>query len=67
MQANVEYWFRLLYDCLRGTCYDSIGMTEFSAFLAHLWLWITIIGYVLSVLGLFAIVYVTSARTTRIA
>lgn len=58
-QANVEYWFRLLYDCLHGTCYGSVNYAWFSAFLAHLWIWITVIGYVLSVLGLFVIVYVT--------
>lgn len=56
-QANVEYWFRLLYDCLRGSCYGSMG--DFSAFLAHLWVWITIIGYILSVIALFVIIYCT--------
>lgn len=58
-QANVEYFFRLLYNCLHGACYGSLDITEFSAWLAHLWLWIIIIGYALSVIGLFVIVYTT--------
>ena len=58
-QANTEYWFRLLYDCLRGACYGSVGFTAFAAWLAHLWLWITAIGYILAVIGLLVIVYCT--------
>lgn len=58
-QLNVEYFFRLLYECIGGVCYSSIGIDGFSAFLAHVWLWIIIIGYVLSVIGLFVIVYAT--------
>lgn len=55
IQVNVEYWFRLLYDCLRGACYGSPG----AAWLAHLWLWIVVLGYALSVIALFVIVYST--------
>ena len=60
-QLNVEYWFRLLYNCLHGACYGgtSVGTAEFSAWLAHLWLWITVIGYALSVIALFVIIYST--------
>ncbi|MFA6278546.1 MAG: hypothetical protein WCS97_00465 [Candidatus Paceibacterota bacterium] len=58
-QLNVEFWYRLLYDCLRGTCYGSPGLTGLSAWLAHLWIWIVIIGYALAVIGLFIIVYCT--------
>ena len=58
-QANVEYWFRLIYECLHGACYGSVGVAGFSAWLAHLWLWITVIGYFLAVVGLFVIVYCT--------
>lgn len=54
-QSNVEYWFRLIYECLRGVCYGSID--SLSAFLAHIWLWIIGIGYALSVIGLFVIMY----------
>lgn len=54
-QANVEYFFRLLYECLYGACYGS--MAGFSSFLAHLWLWVIIVGYALSVIGLFVIIY----------
>jgi hypothetical protein len=58
-QANVEYWFRLLYNCFHGACYGSVDMSEFSAFVAHLWLWVIFIGYALSAVGLFVIVYCT--------
>lgn len=58
-QINVEYWFRLLYECFHGACYGSVGFAWFSALLVHLWLWIIVIGYALSVIGLFVIIYVT--------
>lgn len=57
-QLNVEYWFRLLYDCLRGACY-GVSETGFSAWLVRLWIWIIGIGYSLSILALFVIVYTT--------
>lgn len=58
-QVNVEYWFRLLYECFHGTCYGSVDLSQFLAWLAHLWLWIIIIGYVLAVLALISIIYST--------
>jgi hypothetical protein len=59
-QLNTEYWFRLLYNCLHGACYGSpAGTAELSAWLAHLWVWITFIGYLFSIVGLFVIIYVT--------
>lgn len=59
LQTNVEHWFRLLYECIYGACYGSAGMSELSAWLAHLWLWIIAIGYFLALLGLFVIIYTT--------
>ncbi|OGG78277.1 hypothetical protein A3A36_02915 [Candidatus Kaiserbacteria bacterium RIFCSPLOWO2_01_FULL_52_12b] len=56
-QANVEYWFRLFYECLHGTCYGSTA--GLAAWLAHLWLWIIFIGYILAIIALFIIVYLT--------
>jgi len=56
-QANVEYFFRLIYECFHGACYGS--MAGIAAFFSHLWLWIIGIGYALSVIGLFIIVYCT--------
>ncbi|MDP1690218.1 MAG: hypothetical protein Q8L52_03390 [bacterium] len=56
-QANVEYFFRLIYDCLNGACYFS-GAGLYS-FFSHLWLKIVVTGYVLSVIGLFVIIYCT--------
>ncbi len=58
-QLNIEYAFRLLYECIHGSCYGSIDTTTFSAWLAHLWLWIIVIGYLLSAIGLVVIVYAT--------
>lgn len=56
-QTNVEYWFRLLYDCIHGACYGSAGFADITAKLSHLWLWIIIIGYILSAIALAIIVY----------
>jgi len=56
-QLNVEYFFRLLYDCLHGACYGSANFSGFDAFIAGLWIWITVIGYLLSFLGLVLIIY----------
>ena len=50
-QLNVEYFFRLLYNCIRGACYDSVGATQFSAWVAYLWTKIVVIGYILSIIG----------------
>ncbi len=57
-QANVEYWFRLLYDLIYGA-HASLNYDAFTSFVAHLWIWIIIIGYALAVIGLFVIVYCT--------
>lgn len=56
-QLNVEYWFRLLYECIYYTCHASVDTSQFSAWLAHLWLWIVIVGYVLALIALIVIVY----------
>ena len=58
-QANVEYFFRLIYECLRGACYGGVKSDELAALLAHLWLWVIVIGYIISAIGLFVIVYAT--------
>lgn len=58
-QANVEYWFRLLYECFHGSCYGTVDASQFSAWLAHVWLWIIIIGYLSAVVALIVIVYST--------
>jgi len=58
-QLNVEYWFRILYECFHGGCYGSKDFSGISAFLANLWLWIILIGYILAIIGLFVIIYCT--------
>jgi hypothetical protein len=55
-QANVEYFFRLLYDLIFGV-HAALGYDSFSALLAQLWLWIIVVGYGLSVAGLLVIAY----------
>lgn len=57
-QVNVEYFFRLLYNLLYGAHATALNYASSQAFTAYLWLWIIGIGYALSVLGLFVIVYV---------
>ena len=53
---NLEYWFRLIYECVTGGCY---GTGNWAALLASWWQWITYIGYILAVLGLLFVVYAT--------
>lgn len=55
VQANTEYFFRLIYECFHGGCYVHFSM----AWLTDVWLWITALGYLLSVAALFVIVYAT--------
>jgi hypothetical protein len=59
-QVNVEYWFRLLYECFHGACGTyTPDFSKFVAFLSHLWLWIVYIGYAVAVIALIWIVYAT--------
>ena len=55
-QANVEYFFRLLYEWIFGP-HAVFNFAGLQAFIAHIWLWIIVIGYALSVVALFIIVY----------
>lgn len=58
-QANVEYWFRLLYECFHGGCYagGTADTTQLSALLSHIWLWIIFIGYIIAIVAMIVIVY----------
>ena len=56
MQLNVEYFFRIFYECISGACYG--GSATATVWLVHIWLWIVNIGYALSIIGIFIIVYV---------
>ena len=51
MQLNDIFLF--IYGCFHGGC----RVVGFSATLALIWLWIIIVGYALSVIALFSIVY----------
>src|SRR3989344_2501901 len=55
-QINVEYFFRLLYELIYET-HASFDYEAFRALLAYIWLWVVWIGYGLSVIGLFIIIY----------
>ena len=55
-QANVEYFFRLLYEWIFGP-HAVFNFAGLQAFIAHIWIWIIVVGYALSVIGLFVIVY----------
>src|SRR3954466_15903770 len=54
--ANVEYFFRLLYDLLFGGIH---GGATLAATAASWWVWITLIGYLLTLIGFSVIVYTT--------
>lgn len=56
-QANVEYFFRLFYQCIHGGCYGTVDLSWLIPLLARLWMWIIYIGYAVSILALFLIVY----------
>lgn len=57
-QANIEYFFRLIYEWIYGpnTVFNYAAL---QAFIANIWTWIIVIGYILSIVGLFIIVYTT--------
>lgn len=54
-QLNVEYWFRLIYDCFHGGCF--VHVTGIRSLAATLWIWVGIIGTILSAIGLVVIIY----------
>lgn len=54
-QANVEYFFRLLYELLFGD--KAVSTAGLSALLAHVWLWIIVLGYAIALIGFFFIIY----------
>ena len=57
-QANVEYFFRLLYQWIYGP-HANLNYAGFQSAIAHIWLWIIYIGYILAVLSFAAIIYLT--------
>ncbi len=58
-QVNVEYFFLLIYNLFFGT-QGSFDYTAFKALLTQVWFWVVVVGYALSVIGLFVIVYVST-------
>jgi hypothetical protein len=55
-QVNVEYFFRLVYECFTGACAPG-GFAGLLAWFAHLWLWITVFGYLAAFAGIGLIIY----------
>ena len=55
-QVNLEYFFRLIYELIYGGA-GSVDYTALSAMAARIWVWITVIGYVLAAAALGVIVY----------
>jgi len=53
-QANIEYFFRLLYELLFGR---SVSLAGLESFFAHVWLWIIVVGYAVALVGFFVIIY----------
>lgn len=56
-QANVEFWFRQLYEAWFRLL--NLDPSSLAALAAEWWSWITVIGYLLTVLGLLVIAYAT--------
>ena len=58
-QINVEYFFRLLYECFHGGCYGhtTVSSAGLLSWVAHLWLMFIVLGYVLALVALIIIVY----------
>ena len=52
---NVEYWFRQLIRVFGGT---HVSL-DWATLAANAWTWITYVGYSLTVVGLFVIIYTT--------
>jgi hypothetical protein len=57
-QVNVGSFFRSLYERAPGS-HTAVDYSGFQAFAAHIWVWIVVAGYVLSIIGFFVIVYAT--------
>jgi hypothetical protein len=51
---NIEYWFRIIYECVIGGCGTH---ADWLTYLVSVWMWITWLGYIFAVLGLIFIVY----------
>ncbi len=57
-QINIEYFFRLLYELFFGAN-GGIDLSGLQALIAKVWTVIVVVGYLLSIIGFFIIVYVT--------
>lgn len=57
-QANVEYFFRLLYNLFFGAG-AGLDYSAFLTILSRAWLWVSVIGYGVATAGLFIIIFAT--------
>jgi hypothetical protein len=52
-QANIEYFFRLLYNLFSGGV--AVDLSVIYAFLGNVWFWVNVVGYGVSAAALFAL------------
>ena len=57
-QANIEYFFRLLYQCIHGGCAPGTP-AWIREFLSSLWTWIALLGYLIAIIALCVVAYCT--------
>ncbi len=57
VNVNFDYLFRLLYGLMGGSRSGTNYIT-LQVLAAHVWFWIVIIGYLLSIAGFFLVVYI---------
>lgn len=55
---SLENVFVFFYALTHGGATSGTGYSGFQASMAHLWFWIVIVGYILSIVGFFAIIYI---------
>lgn len=56
-QVNDEFFFRLLYDCIRGACVGNGGFSRLTALAAEWWVWLSWLCYFIALISLGVIVY----------
>lgn len=60
-QANIEYFFRLLYGLWHGG--GALDWTAVMALMSQVWFWVTVIGYAISALALWLLVFIIMRLT----
>jgi len=58
-QINIEYFFRLLYQLFFRGAGGAFDLTHIKALAAQVWFWVVVVGYGISIIAFFVIVYAT--------